>query len=293
MDGMGDSPVLDMFSKIKKLFRKKKKSYVAEAPDWNTYAYWVLIFSVGVYFIIRAISNKTVALPMLTALPSLIGIFLILFLLPVRAFTFLITEIVIRVRLFHIPQNIPVETVVVIGKNEYRKPSFWLAPNYDTDLLLLVRYLRLLGKPFSVYYNVSIEKLDEIMGNKDIRIVYLVGHGRRHSYCIDGKTSVDYCRYQDPKFSKDYVYQLHCNGGGGVSLIEYVVPKEHQEECLPEHGLMSNVTVNQMFIDKIIALKKFSPFVAKLVKLGYNLLTFTIPTLVFLGWGYLFFRMIA
>ncbi|MHA1827136.1 MAG: hypothetical protein ACTSX6_00660, partial [Candidatus Heimdallarchaeaceae archaeon] len=75
--------------------------------------------------------------------------------------------------------------------------------------------------------------------------------------------------------------------------VEYVVPKENWKECLPEHGYMSNITVNQMFIDKIIALKNYNGFKAKFSKIWYNILAFIIPAVVFLGWGYIFMRLIV
>lgn len=284
-----------MIEKLKNLFKKKEKKakYVAELPDWTSMAYWALVYSLGLFFIVRAAANEKIAAPFLIMIPSLIGIFIILFLLPIRLLNFLVTEVVLRVHLFHIKKNIPLETVVVIGKNEYLKPSFWTAPNYDTDLMFIVKYLKLLGKPFSIYYDASIETIDEIMANKKIKTVFFVGHGRRHGFVIDKSTVLDYCRYASAKYKKNFVYQIHCNQGKGKSLVEYVVPKENQEVCLPQHGYMSNITVNQMFIDKIIDLKKIIGWKAKLLKVWYNLLATIIPVVILFGWGYLFLKMVG
>lgn len=283
-----------MLEKIKRLFKKeKKKTYVVPSADWTGPAYWVLIFSLCVFFIVTAISNQKVALPFLLMIPSLIGIFFILFFLPVRAITFFLTEGILRILLFHTPKNMPAETVIVIGKTNYFQPVFWTSPNYDTDLLLIVHYLKMLGKPFSIYYNVTLETLDKIMENSEIRIVYIFGHGRRHSYALDRTTAVDYCRYDNTKYKKDFVYQIHCNGGRGKSLVEYVVPQENQAECLPEHGLMTNLTIDQMFIDKIIKLKNYTGVQAFLSNAYYSILTVLIPIAVFILWGIIFLKMVA
>jgi len=279
---------------LKEVFKKeKKKTYTDQAPDYSTLAYWVLITSICAYFIVSTISNKKIALPFLLMFPSMIGIFAILFLFPIRALMFLFNEIILRVHLFHVPKNSPAEIVVVIGKNEYLKPAFWTAPNYDMDLLLIVKYLRMVGKPFSIYYEATIELLDQVMANKKIHTVYIVGHGRRHGYRLDSRTVVDYCRYNSSKYKKDFVYQIHCNHGYGTSLVEYVVAKENHPECLPEHGYMSNVSINQMFIDKMIKLKNYSGLRANLFRIWYNLLTMTVPYAVFIVWGFVFFKMVG
>ena len=272
--------------------KAKKKSYVAQNPEWTTAGYWILLGSIFLYLAVRFLFNKVAALPFLLILPMMIGTFAIFFVLPIRTLSFFITEAILRINLFHIKKNIPEETVIVIGRSEFKKPSFWLAPNYDTDLLLIIKYLRLLGKPFSVYYEVDEKTLDEVMKNKKIKTVYLVGHGRRHGFGIDKSTVVDYCKYNSSEFKKDFIYQIHCNHGKGKSLVEYVVPKENQKECLPEHGYMSNLTINQMFIDKIVKLKNYGKLRSFIFSIWYNLLTALIFMIVFVGWSFLFWLVV-
>lgn len=272
---------------------KPNKSYVAQAPDYALWGYWILLASIGLSFAFRAV-NQTLALSFLLFIPALIGFFAIFFLLPIRLLTFIVTEIALRAYLFHIPQNLPKETVVVVGKREFGNPSFWLSPNYDVDLPLLVHYLRLSGKQFSVYYNVDLKILDEIMKNSYIRTIYLVGHGRRHGFKLDSKLVVDYCRYNKPEYKdkKDFVYQVHCNNGGGTSLVDYVVPERNQTVCLPEHGLMSNQTIYQMFIDKIIQLKHLTGIRAQLENFKYGVITSLIPITIAAVWLIIFFKVI-
>lgn len=273
--------------------KEKKGKYTEELPDLTGMAYLVLVLSVGIFFIMRALANEIIAAPFLIMLPALLGILFILFVLPIRLLNFLITEAVLRVYLFHIKKAVPEETVVVIGKNEYLKPAFWTSPNYDLDLLFIVKYLRMLGKPFSVYYESSIETIDKIMANKKIKKVFFAGHGRRHGFGVDSSTGLDYCRYNSAKYRKEFVYQIHCNHGKGKSLVEYVVPKENWEECLPEHGYMTNITVSQMFIDKIIELKKLQGWKAKFTKIQYTILTMIIPVIIFFVWGFIFLKMVS
>lgn len=278
---------------LSRIRRVDKKTYAEEITDWTVIGYGVFFISLFIFFIITVIVNKKFALPYLLLFPSLMGVFVILFMLPVRGISFLITEIVLRVLLFHTPKNIPAETVIVIGKNEYLKPSFWIAPNYDTGLLTMVNYLRMRGKPFSIYYEASRKTLDDIMADEKIRTVLLVGHGRRHGFGIDKSTVVDYCSYSSPKYRKDFVYQIHCNQGKGTSLVEYVVPKENQQDCIPEHGYMTNLSINRMFVDKIIEFKQLTGIKAYLTKAGYTTIIMIIPMTVLLGWGYIFFRMVT
>lgn len=284
-----------MIEKIKKLFEKKKKktTYTTNLPDWIGMAYWVLILSIGIYLILRFVMNQKIAAPFIFMIPAFVGVFFVFVVLPVRVLNFIITEIVLRVRLFRVKKDMPEKTVIVIGKNEYLKPSFWTSPNYGMELLLIINYLRIKGDKFSMYYDSSIKTIDKIMANKKVRTVFFVGHGRRHGFKIDEKTALDYCRYDNPKYKKDFVYQIHCNQGMGKSLVEYVVPKENWKECMPEHGYMSNITISKMFIDKIIAAKELTGYKALINRLWYQTLTMIIPMAVFFIWIYSFSFMIT
>lgn len=284
---------MNFLEKIKKIFKNKNKSYyIQNVPDWGSWGYWIFIISLFIYFIVRSFSNPRFATPFLFMIPAIIGIFVIFFFVPVRILTFWITELVLFLHLRNVSKSKVESTVIIIGKNEYLKPSFWLNPNYDIDLLFIKKYLRMKKEMFSVFKDVSLTQLDEIMKNKNIRIIYLVGHGRRHGFVLNTKTVVDYCRYNNKKFEKEFVYQIHCNQWGGKSLVEYVVTKENRDICKPDHGYMSTTTINQMFIDKIIQLGNYGKYKAFFLRVAYNLLTITIPLTVFILWGYIFVRLI-
>ena len=277
----------------KKLEKEKKKTYVAENPDWMTIGFWILIVSFILFFIARYFVDKIYSFSFLLLFPAIIGVLFIFFYIPFRSLTFFLTTAILYLYLRNVPRNQPMETVIILEKNDYWRPSFWITPNYDTNLLLIIKYLNIIKSSFAIYENIDIETFDSIMANETIKIVYVIGHGRRHGYCLDNKTSVDYCRYKDNnKYNKEFLYQLHCNHGNGTSLVEYVVTKEHQKECLPEYGYMSNTTINQMFIDKIILYKNYVGIKAKIKDLWYNMLTLIIPTIVLFGWMYLGFLFI-
>lgn len=264
---------------------KKKKSYVANMPNYITWGYWALLISVFMYLFFKILIGKTQSLPVLFVVPMFIGFILIYLLLPVRALLFFVNQLIIRVTLFSVNRNHPKKTVIVIGKDEFKNPSYWVSPNYDLDLLLIVKYLKIKNEDFSIYYNVDKSKLDEIMTNKDIKTVYLVGHGRRHGFALSKNEVVDYCNYNNMnKYKKDFVYQIHCNHGKGKSLVEYVVPEENRTECLPEHGFMSNFSITEMFVDKIIEYKGYGKVKRFLYSLWYNAIFMSGAVIVFVLW---------
>ncbi len=284
----------NMNKKGKNLIKGKKyKSYVVGRPNYISILYLLLFYSIVIFLIVGSLTNTKFALPFLFLIPTIIAFIVLYFLLPIRFLMFLINHIILFFYLKNLKENKPSTTVIVLGKSEYKSPSFWFNPSYDLELILLIKYLRLKREDFSLYKNVDIKTLDKIMSNKKIKNVYLVGHGRRHGFMIDSNTIVDYCRYNNKKYKKEFVYQLHCNGGKGVSLVEYVVPKRNQKLCWPEYGYLTTLSISRMFIDNIIKLKKYKGIAEFLARLYYNSLVY-IPSLiaVFL-WMFIFIKLIG
>ena len=283
---------LSSFGLEKSPEKDKKKHYIHDEPDWISIGYFLLFCFIASFPIIKYLFGLKAAFQFLLLPPSFLGILVFYFLLPAKLFVFLITHSILSVYLRKIKKNTPSRTVVVIGKCEYKSPKFWFSPNYESDLLFLIKYLKLKNENFSIYKNVDVKALDEIMSNKDIRTVYLVGHGRRHSFAIDSKTLVDYCRYDNPKFKKDFVYQVHCNQGKGKSLVEYVVSKNNRKECLPEHGYVSNMTITRMFVDKIIEHKGYKGLRKYIVSIIYLSLSVLGPIiLALILWIFIFLKL--
>lgn len=277
-----------IFRHIKKKTSRKNNYYIRNPPDWLSVLYFLLFCSIGSFLIVKYIFGLKAAISILLFPPLFIGIFVFYFLLPIRLFTFLVTQLILLLYLRNVKKNVPSKTVIIVGKTDYKSPRFWFSPNYDLDLLFLVKYLKLRKEDFSIFRNIDIKTLDHIMSDKNVRTVYLLGHGRRHSFAIDSKTTVDYCRYDDPQFMKDFVYQLHCNHGGGKSLVEYVVPKKNWKECLPGHGYMSSLTITMMIIDKIIEYKRYKKLKKQLIYFLYAILSSTISILSLVLWMVLF-----
>ena len=51
--------------------------------------------------------------------------------------------------------------------------------------------------------------------------------------------------FNDKKYSKDYVYQVHCGHGKGKHLSCYVIQKENEDKCF-----LPNKTIRTKDIDK-------------------------------------------
>ncbi len=282
---------LNFWSKLSKTSKPtngQKKSYTVKKPDFISILFILFLISIALFFAFKISTNSKFALPVLLIIPMFIGIFVFYILLPIRLLIFALSQLILFFYLGNIKKNMPSKTVIVIGKCEYKSPNFWFAPNYDLDLLFLVKYLKLKDEDFSIYKNVDIETLDGIMSNENIKSVYLFGHGRRHGFGIDSNTVVDYCRYNDPKYKKDYVYQIHCNHQKGNSLVEYVVDEKNRKECLPEDGYLSNLTINQMFIDKIVEYKNYG----KIRGSWYNFLASIVPLISLIVWILIFTKII-
>ena len=269
-----------MFSK-----KKKKKTYTSQKEDYIKYALIILIFSLTSYFFMKHLIGPTNALPFLLSFPLVVAIFFFYLFLPIRILAFPLNLILVHIFLRNYSKNKPSDVVVILGKNDYKSPSFWISPNYGTELLILIEYLEYSKKNFSIYQNIDIKKLDQIMENNKIKTLYFFGHGSRHSFKLNAKERVHYCRYSDNKFNKDFVYQIHCNHGGGKSLAEYVVSEENKPQCLPEYGYMSNQTIANMFQDKIKSIKSKNKIQQILDTLKYRFILNLPLLLSFFLWG--------
>ncbi|MFH0874777.1 MAG: hypothetical protein V1859_02480 [archaeon] len=265
----------------------KSKYYIKNKPDMISLAFYFLVISFFIFYVFKKVTNISNALPILFLIPAFISIVFFLVLLPFRVLNSVACAIIVYAYTWSCKKNTPAKTVVVIGKTDYKRPSYWFNPNFELDLILVLKYLKEKNEDYAIYNEINQATLDEIMENKHIRTVYLFGHGRRHGFVIDSNTIADYCRYDNPKYAKDYVYQIHCNQGGGKSLVEYVVAPENREACLPEHGYMSSQSITEMFIDKLTELNKLGKIKRTLINSGYYMLTTGIPAIILSFWIYL------
>lgn len=275
------------------LFNKKKnvvkQKYTADKIDWIEFGYWLVFLSFVAYFVARVYLPSEIAFSFLIAFPSIIGIIFFLLLIPYRLFVGIISHLIVYFHTLRMPKNTLSDTVIVLGKNNYKNLSYWFAPNYGVEFILLLRYLKLTNVNFSIFKNATPSSVDKIMSSPSVKTVYFVGHGRRHGFVLDNSTVLDYCRYNDAKYSKDFVFQIHCNQNKGISLVEYVVPEKNQSICMPENGYMSNITIGKMFIDKITRLKNRSFLNTILTKGWLWFLSMILPISTLVIWGYFFF----
>lgn len=86
---------------------------------------------------------------------------------------------------------------------------------------LLIRYLKLKKEPYKIYKEVTGNKFKNIVMGKNIKAIYLFGHGQKHGIKFGKDDCVYYCELRNaPK--KEFIAQLHCNHNMGFSLADYI-----------------------------------------------------------------------
>lgn len=158
--------------------------------------------------------------------------FLYILILPVMAIFLLIQYWLIKRYLKKFQQNIPQEAVIVLAHPDWLKLESWTRPDYiKADVKSIVRYLEAKKRTFSFYPHASIEDVEEVMKNKDIKEVYFVGHGSSHIFQLGPDDIIYYCEFNHKRYTKEFVHQVHCGTPDGKSLIDYIVPEENRAEC--------------------------------------------------------------
>lgn len=129
-------------------------------------------------------------------------------------------------------KNVPEKAVIILGQSNWFKLKAWIEPSVSLgEIKPIVKYLKLINRDFSFYINVDFEDVEKIMSNKEIREVYFVGHGNSHVFELNTDNSLYYCDFNDEKYEKDFVHQIHCGTPDGKSLIDYVVPDKNKSKC--------------------------------------------------------------
>ena len=155
------------------------------------------------------------------------------------------------------PVNIPKETVVVLAHSNWRKLEAWVKPNYFfSEIKLLSKYLKTKGSDFSFYTQASLEDVDKIMRNDDIKEVYFYGHGSSHVFQLGTDEILYYCEFSNGKYSKNYVHQMHCGTEDGKSLVDYVVPEENKNQCFLIRKSITAITIEKVLKKKIKEINK-------------------------------------
>jgi len=94
---------------------------------------------------------------------------------------------------------------------------------YDGSHLLIEYFLKH-KEPYKVYHNIKKAELISLFKNPKITSIFVFAHGTRHGIKIDGQMSF-YCELKGGA-KKNYVAQMHCNPGGGMSSKEVGLTKK-------------------------------------------------------------------
>jgi hypothetical protein len=97
---------------------------------------------------------------------------------------------------------------------------------------LLVDGLKQLGESYVLYRCSTPEQFIKVVINERVKRIWIIGHGVKHGVGF-GKDILYYCDVAEAlqnagSSKKEYVKQLHCNGYGGKSLIDYICETNDQ-----------------------------------------------------------------
>jgi len=165
---------------------------------------------------------------------------------PLIALLSVINEFQVRRYLRNFNLNKPKEVVVVLGHSDWSKLEAWIKPNFSVyELKILVKYLKKRNIDFSFFDKANIEEINKIMADKKVKEVYFYGHGDSHVFQLCTDDYLYYCDFNDKKFKKDFIHQIHCGTKHGKSLIDYVVPEKNKDKCF-----LIRKPINGFFIEK-------------------------------------------
>ncbi|MHB9019829.1 MAG: hypothetical protein ACYC3G_03090, partial [Minisyncoccota bacterium] len=152
-------------------------------------------------------------------------------------------------------QNIPAKTVLILGHSNWRDVEFWTKVNFTIgELKPIIKFLELKTPDFSFYPNATFEDVEKIMANKNVREVYFLGHGDCHVFKLSPNQPLYYCDFNNEKYKKDYIHQVHCGDKYGKRLIDYVVPEENRNKCFSFKRVITSFRIRREFKNRIKAL---------------------------------------
>ncbi len=154
-------------------------------------------------------------------------------------------------------QNKPAEAVLFLGHPKWSKFEAWVKPNfYKGEVKSIVGYLNEKGQDFSFYPTADFDEVEKIMADRSVKEVYFLGHGNSHAFKLSDDCDIYYCDFNDPKYGKELVHQVHCGTKHGKSLYEYVVPKENWGDCFLIRKLITSCQIKREFRKKTADIKK-------------------------------------
>ena len=131
-----------------------------------------------------------------------------------------------------VKQNINSRTVVLVTNFKWYEIDFHInASPTHYEIKELVKYLINFKEDFSFYLKPTREDIEKVMADKKVREVYFVGHGNSSEFQINNTDSLKYKEFDDEKYFKDFVHQIHCGTKYGKPLRHYTVPKNNWRYC--------------------------------------------------------------
>jgi hypothetical protein len=93
---------------------------------------------------------------------------------------------------------------------------------YACGVDLVIEHFRRHGVPFNVYNCYSPREAKDVICNKNVRSLWIFGHGMRAGIHFGHNRTFHYREVRNaPK--KDFIGQFHCNAEGGRSLADYIL----------------------------------------------------------------------
>lgn len=175
-----------------------------------------------------------------------------------------------------INKNILVNSLIIIGLDNFKNFSYQINPNYNLEIITILEYLKIKKEKYGVYFVKNVADLDKIMKSSKVNDIYLLGHGIRHGFSFNQDLIVNYCRYKN--YTKNLVYQLHCNSKGGNSLAEYVLSK-NKMLCVPNYYNLTESNINNFFMLKIKETNSNNRFIIIKLKL-FRIITILIVVII-------------
>jgi hypothetical protein len=145
--------------------------------------------------------------------------------------------------------NVHKTAIVILAHYDRYHFKYTMKPNYDIgNIKNIVEYLkRKRGNDFSFYDKASVSDVESIMSDEKVREVLFVGHGDSHVFVLSLDDEIYYCDFNDKKYHKDYVHQVHCGHGKGKHLSDYVIPKENADECFLPDKIIRARSIDKWF----------------------------------------------
>lgn len=226
-----------------------------DSIEWELIAFlFYFIFLIASIFVIRnllAVLYLHVTLIFIFSLYYFGRDFLYILISPVFVIFYPLNSLQTNKFLKKVPLNTPCHTVVVLAHSNWRKLEAWIKPNFIvSEIKLLHEYLIKKGDDFSFYPKAALEDVDMIMSNHAIKDVYFYGHGTSHVFQLGTGEILYYCEFNNGKYKKDFVHQMHCGTEDGKSLVDYVVPEQNKKQCF---WVKNSIT--GLYIEKVIKKK--------------------------------------